>query len=346
MAAVGCVVIGRNEGERLKRCIASMERQPVRPIVYVDSGSTDGSFEYAQSRGAVAIALDLSRPFTMGRARNTGFRELMQRASDLDYVQFVDGDCEVDDGWVLHARDWLQAHPELAAVCGVIRERDPHATVYNRLFDMELRGPLGAIDACGGVAMYRANDFAISGGFDERMIAGEEPELCLRLRRAGRGIWRIPQPMALHDADMRSFKQWWLRAVRCGHAYADGFALQGRTAERHNLHAMLRCLILGPLLSIAAASGILFGMIVPNASQIALGAIALLAVAWLKVGASSYRDRRRVGDPRPDCALYGVSCVVAKLPEALGVLKFARNRLTGRRAQLIEYRARRGTTRG
>lgn len=341
--AAGCVVIGRNEGERLKRCFASIQRQAVDPIVYVDSGSTDGSVEYARSRGVVPLALDISRPFTMGRARNAGFRELMMRAPGLDYVQFVDGDCEVDDGWVRHGQAWLQAHPELAAVCGHMRERHPRASVYNRLFDLEHRGPCGAIDACGGVAMYRTRDFAASGGFDERMIAGEEPELCVRLRRSGRGIWRIHRPMALHDADMHTFKQWWTRAIRSGHAYAEGFAIHVGTAPRHNLREILRCLIWGLATPIACAAGVVLGAVVLGAGFGALALLSLLALAWLKIAAGSYRSRRRLADSRADSALYAASCVVIKIPEALGVLMFLRNRLVGRRARLIEYRRQRPT---
>jgi hypothetical protein len=338
--AVGCVIIGRNEGERLKRCIASMQHQAVEAIVYVDSGSTDGSVEYAASRGVIPLVLDESRPFTMGRARNAGFSALVARAPHLDYVQFVDGDCEVDDGWVVHGQAWLAAHPELAAVCGQMRERRPQASIYNRLFDMEWRGPLGAIAACGGVAMYRARDFADSGGFDERMIAGEEPELCVRLRRAGRGIWRSEHPMALHDADMHTFKQWWTRAVRCGHAYADGFAIQGLTVERHNLRQMLRCLVGGAAAPITCVSGALLGVIVVGGTPITLSALALLGLAWLRIAAGSYRERRTLGNSPGDSALYAASCVVAKMPEALGALKFAANRLAGRQSRLIEYRTR------
>lgn len=332
------MVIGRNEGERLKRCIESMQRQPVDPIAYVDSGSTDGSIEYARSRGVVTVELDLSRPFTMGRARNAGFRELMSHAPHLEYVQFVDGDCEVDDGWVSHARAWLQAHPETAAICGYLRERQPHFSLYNHVFDMELRGPLGSIDACGGVAMYRARDFEASCGFNERMIAGEEPELCARLRRAGRAIWRIPVPMALHDADMHTFRQWWTRAIRCGYAYADGFAIQRRSAGRHNLREVMRCLVWGAAAPIACVAGLLIGLIIPGADVVALAAFSLLALAWLKIGSGSYRSRRSLGDSRGDSALYAAACVVAKVPEALGVMKFAGQRLAGRSPQLIEYR--------
>jgi GT2 family glycosyltransferase len=336
--SVGVVVIGRNEGQRLKRCIESLQRREAGPIVYVDSGSTDGSVEYAQARGVTTVALDLSRPFNMGRARNAGFTRLLAMAPGLRYVQFVDGDCEMDDGWVPHARLWLDEHPEYAIVCGHLREREPHASAYNRLFDMESRGATGAIDACGGIAMHRVADFAGAGGFAEHMIAGEEAELCVRLRRAGRGVFRSAQPMALHDADMHLFKQWWMRAIRSGHAYADVFAIHGLGAGRHNRQALAGALVYGLALPAVCAACAIAAALVHRAGWLALGVLALQAVAWAKITASAYNSRLALGDSRADSALYAAACAIGKTPEGIGVLKFARNRLTGRQSALIEYR--------
>jgi glycosyltransferase involved in cell wall biosynthesis len=72
-AAFGVVVIGRNEGERLVRCLQSLA-QFGAPLVYVDSNSTDGSSEQAQRLGAHAVQLDLTQSFTAARARNLGVR--------------------------------------------------------------------------------------------------------------------------------------------------------------------------------------------------------------------------------------------------------------------------------
>src|SRR5947209_19431049 len=103
MGKVGVVAVGRNEGERLRRCLASLQGQSAA-LVYVDSGSTDGSVAVARSFGASVVELDTSVPFTAARARNAGFDRLMAEHPDLAYVQFVDGDCEVDPDWVGRAR--------------------------------------------------------------------------------------------------------------------------------------------------------------------------------------------------------------------------------------------------
>ena len=49
------------------------------------------------------------------------------------------------------------------------------------------------------------------GGFNPAVIAGEEPELCVRLRQAGWKIHRLDAEMTLHDAAMTSWRQWWKR---------------------------------------------------------------------------------------------------------------------------------------
>ncbi len=97
-AVVDAVVIGRNEGARLVACLASLRGQ-VRRVVYVDSGSTDGSVAAAEAAGAEVVGLDMGRPFTAARARNAG----LARLEGAGFVQLVDGDCEVRQGWVAAA---------------------------------------------------------------------------------------------------------------------------------------------------------------------------------------------------------------------------------------------------
>lgn len=233
-ANLGLVVIGRNEGERLRRCLTSVTA-PGRPVIYVDSGSSDGSTDLARSMGATVVDLDMSRPFSASRGRNAGLARLLELAPNTTYVQFVDGDCEVSSSWLPIAVAALEAEPTTAAVCGRLRERHPDASLYNRLCDIEWDAPPGIVRSCGGNAMYRIAPLRAVGGFNDDVVAGEEPELCYRLRQAGHTIRRLPDDMALHDADMHTFGQWWRRAARGGWAMAHGAALHGRGPERFNV---------------------------------------------------------------------------------------------------------------
>lgn len=232
--AIGIVAIGRNEGERLARCLASL-RASGCPIVYVDSGSTDGSPQRAAAAGASVVALDMQRPFTAARARAEGVARLEAIAPALEAVLFIDGDCELEPGFLPAATAFLQASPDYAVVCGRRRERFPDASPYNRLIDREWDTPIGEAQACGGDALFRAAAYHAVGGFDPAMIAGEEPELCARLRKAGWRVMRIDQAMTIHDAAMVRFSQWWRRAVRSGMGYVQAWR-QSRSAGRAALY--------------------------------------------------------------------------------------------------------------
>ncbi|MFZ1865894.1 MAG: glycosyltransferase, partial [Polyangiales bacterium] len=241
MTRLAAVVIGRNEGERFRRCLDSL-RGSVSPIVYVDSGSTDGSLAYARENGAAVVELDSSIPFTAARARNAGFERVRELAPETALVMFVDGDCEVRPDWLPSAEAFLNEHPGYAVACGRRRERFPEASVYNYLCDVEWNTPVGDADACGGDAMMRVDAFDEVGGFDPSLIAGEEPELCIRLRVAGWKIRRLDQEMTLHDADVTRFSQWWTRAVRAGHAYAEVAAMHAEGSARERAAKSLKTL--------------------------------------------------------------------------------------------------------
>jgi GT2 family glycosyltransferase len=213
---LGVVAIGRNEGERLRRCLRSLDGRGV-PFVYVDSGSNDGSVGLARSMGSEVVELDMSRPFSAARARNAGYERLKAIAPGVRHVMFLDGDCEVADGWLDRARAELEARPEAAVVCGRRRELFPEQSIYNRLADLEWDTPIGEAIACGGDSVIRLEAFEAVGGFDPTAAAGEEPELCQRLRRAGWTVWRVDAEMTRHDLAMTRFRQWWRRHYRSGY---------------------------------------------------------------------------------------------------------------------------------
>jgi GT2 family glycosyltransferase len=339
---VGVVTIGRNEGERLRRCLRSLIEQGAAPIVYVDSGSTDGSAEFARSVGVDVVDLDMSQPFTMARGRNAGLRHLLTRYPELRLVQFVDGDCEVEPNWIATARDALLRRPELAAVTGRRRERYPEASLYNRLIDMEWEGAAGEVRATGGDVMFRVDVLRQVGLFNEGMIAGEEPELCVRVRAAGYKLLRLEQPMTRHDAAMFRYAQWWQRAKRGGHARAEGMALHGRSPERHNVRETISALVYGfavPLLTICAA--VAASWLATWRPSFALGGVVVVgavAVGYAALGIRIYRHRRGLGNTPEQARLYALFCVQGKVPEALGVLTYVWNRARGRRTPLMDYK--------
>jgi glycosyltransferase involved in cell wall biosynthesis len=323
---VGVVAIGRNEGQRLYQCLSSAV-STVAQIVYVDSGSTDDSVELAQSLGIEVVNLDLSIPFTAARARNAGFARLMAIAPQIEWVQFVDGDCQLVEGWINRGQIELESNPNVAVVCGRRRERHPEGSIYNQLCDLEWNTPIGDTKACGGDALMRVSAFQQLGGFNPSLIAGEEPELCVRLRQQGWLIRRIDAEMTLHDAQMMHFGQWWNRSVRAGHAYVEGAWLHGREAEHHWVRESLSIGLWGILLPCLA-----LGLAWPTQ-----GRSVFLLLAYPAMASRIFMKLRQKLDTH-SAIFYALSCVIGKFAQSTGALKFLYHRLSGNHSTLIEYK--------
>lgn len=318
----GAIVIGRNEGARLRRCLASLA--PATTI-YVDSGSSDGSPEWARDFGVEVIELTLDVPFTAARARNAGFCRLREIAPHLTYAQFVDGDCEIRSAWPQNAILFLDSHKEIAAVCGRRSERYPEASIYNRLCDFEWNGPTGEVRYCGGDVMMRAAALEAVGGYRADLIAGEEPELCVRLRAAGWRVWRLDTEMTLHDAAMTHFSQWWRRSTRAGYAFAQGSHLHGAAPERHWVWESRRAWLWGIALPMAC---VIVGIV----------SYPWGFATWLIYPLQVFRQVIRSQGPLSNRIQLALFQLLAKFPEALGQITFMRDRFLKRQARLIEYK--------
>jgi len=321
------VVIGRNEGERLQRCLHSIQRQADQ-VVYVDSGSSDGSVTHARTTGAEIVALDMSMPFSAARARNEGFDRALQRWSEIKFVQFVDGDCELNCEWLVFGRKFFDAHPSCAIAAGRVKERYPERSIYNRLCDIEWDTPVGESDACGGIFMVRVSAFRQGEGFNPAVIAGEEPELCYRLKNMGWQIYRLDHPMALHDAAISHFSQWWKRTARSGHAYAQGFALHRVDGQGYCLRDSLRIWLWSCLLPI----GILFSgwAVHPMAAL-------LLIIYPVQIGRITIDVHRQVENWHHALA-YALFNMLGKLPQLFGQLLFLKRNMKENYYFTIEYK--------
>lgn len=324
MTGVAAIAIGRNEGARLLACLRSLKAQAgLGRIVYVDSGSTDGSIDAARDLGAEVVLLDTAAPFTAARARNAGMAALGQGATP-DLVQFIDGDCCLDAAWLDKAQAFLANDPKVAVVCGRRRERFPEASIYNRMCDAEWDTPIGEALACGGDALMRWDALEAVGGYNPALIAGEEPEMCLRMRREGWKIWRLDAEMTLHDAALTRLGQFWKRMQRGGYAATEGAAMYGRDPERHGVASRNRAVLWGVAIPVV----ILLGLAL-------IGPAALLAL--LVYPAQIVRLARRGGATRAAWE-QAVLLTIGKFAEAAGVVSYYWRRLRGGHVQLIEYK--------
>jgi GT2 family glycosyltransferase len=321
------VAVGRNEGQRLARCLASLAGHDA-VVVYVDSGSTDGSPELARRAGVAVWALDQASPFTAARARNEGLEQALALVPNLELVQFVDGDCEMHSEWMATGISVLRSTPQAGAVCGRVRERNREGSIYNLLCDLEWDAPPGEALSCGGNALYRVAALSAVGGFAPTLICGEEPELCLRLRLSGWRILRRSSEMVQHDADMMRFGQWWRRSLRGGWAYAEGMAMHGASPSRFRVRENRSIFLWGALLPI----------VIVAAAWPSRGWSLLLASGYLALGLRIYSRTLGLGVPRREAVIVGAFTVLAKFPQAIGQAQFAILRLLGRRRRIIDWR--------
>jgi len=325
----GIVVIGRNEGERLRSCLNSILLYQY-PLVYVDSGSTDDSLKIASSLGVKSHLLDTSQPFSAARARNEGFDHLLHQYPSIQYVQFIDGDCFVCDGWFEKAIVALDADNQRGAVVGHLLERHPEASVYNRLCALEWKSPVGDManfGALGGISVMRVDVFKQLGGFRPDVIAGEDSELGVRMCLKGYQVAKIDHNMATHDANMTRFSQWWKRNVRAGHAIGQRAFLNGQSAVKDCAREQKSTLFWGIFLP-------MFVLILLLPSR---GLSLLLLSAYVLLGFKIFRCRREQDESASDALIYTFFTVLGKFANAVGLLKFYKNNLQNQ-YHIIEYK--------
>ena len=320
---VAIVVIGRNEGERLRACLRSV--LSVSPnLVYADSASSDGSVELARAMGAVVVEVDPSLPLNAARGRNAGLAAVRKRFPDCAFVQFLDGDCLLAPGWVEVAIAFLDSNPRAAVACGRRFEAHPRASFYNRLADEEWNTPVGRAQACGGDALMRIRALDAVGGFNPSLMASEEPELAARLRNRDWEIWRLDAPMTEHDARIFTFGQWWKRTTRSGYGYAQAWLSTKHLPERVN----------GKLLRSALLWVVGLPLVVLLLALAAQRAAMLLLIPLLYLV-----QTLRMASRRPDRSVHGLKAsammMLAKLPELIGA---ARAMLSPHRSAMIEYK--------
>lgn len=318
---VAVVAIGRNEGARLVACLASLQGR-VNRIIYVDSGSTDDSVAAARAAGAEVVELDMTVPFTAARARNAGFAALAE--APTPFVQFVDGDCALDPAWLSAAYAHLQAHSKLGIVTGWRSEIHPDASIYNAMCDHEWRRPAGPIEACGGDMMVRTEAFTAAGGFDPKVIAAEDDEFCIRVGHAGWDLERLPLEMTRHDADMHTFGQWWRRAVRAGHGYAQVGDLHEDYFVQNRKRTWIYGLALPCAVLVAASIAWWLGLLVAG----------IYGVNFWRTYQGVVAEGRPPEVARPLAGFL----TLAKFPNLLGMLTFYIRQMRKSEFKIIEYK--------
>lgn len=329
MPVVSVVVIGRNEGSRLGRCLQSVQDASwtdlPHELIYVDSQSTDDSVAVARQMGAQALALDDGKPCA-AKARNMGWRQ-----AKGSYVLFLDGDTELHPGFVLSALEALR-DPKLCAAWGHRRESRPDQSIYNRVLDLDWVYPPGRSLYFGGDVLVRRQALEQVDGFDPSLNAGEEPELCARLRAKGWEIEHLDVPMTRHDLAITSFRSYCLRAYRSGIAYAEVAERMRRRGDVLWQHESRRDLVHG-VLFMSAPFILVFAAIWSSWAFVAMVLAAL--VVWA-------RSVKRCAWKAPGqwglCMLYAAHAHFQKIPALFGQWRWRRSQRRQAPIDLVDYK--------
>jgi len=328
--ALSVVVIGRNEGERLKRCLDSVTMMeplggPIE-LLYVDSASTDGSAERASEYGAKVIRINPARPCAAA-GRNAGWK-----AASAAIILFLDGDTVLAPKFVADSLHHFN-DPRIAVVFGHRREIRPESSVFNRVLDLDWFYPEGEALFCGGDAIIRRSVLEEVNGFDEQLIAGEEPEMCWRIRARGYEIMGVDRSMVVHDLAITRWSQYWRRALRSGFALAEISARFRHTSSplwlRESRRNILQGIIMLVLFLLAPTLAIVCRTLIPIV--LAIGIFSLLTVRTAH--RARWKSRRLV-----TLLLYGLHSHVQHIPILFGQLMYRHARRTGRVQGLIEYK--------
>jgi len=319
---IGVVVIGRNEGSRLILCLDSILKVNV-PCVYIDSQSTDSSIHEAEKRNIKNLVLDKSAPVNASRARNTGFKLLIENYSTIEYVHFIDADCELHSDWLKHAVAALDEVDNRAVVCGRLHEKDKDKNIYTRLCDIDWYVPPGDINACGGISTIKRQVFEEMQGFDESLIAGADPELYFRISQAGYDLYCLSVDMGTHDSNMQHFSQYWNRSVKTGYGYAHN-KYQWGGWDRQYKSAMVWGGAIPSVILLGVLSGYFYTVL----------ALIVYPLQIIRIFLQPFKMNLK----NKDKLIYASFCVLGKFSEFRGIIRYYWVSFLKKEQSIIEYK--------
>jgi glycosyltransferase involved in cell wall biosynthesis len=330
MPSISVVVIGRNEGQRLARCLESVRRVSGfsnTELIYVDSNSKDGSPELAARYGAQVIVLNAQRT-TAALGRNAGWR-----AAKGEFILFLDGDTILHPDFADAALAPMLQDRSIVAVWGHRREIHPEASIYNRILDLDWVYAPGIAEFCGGDVLMRRSALEEAGGYDAELIAGEEPELCRRMRARGHRILHIDHPMTGHDLQITRFGQYWKHASRAGHAFAEISARFRSSDDKFWDAERKRNLIRGGFWMTSFTVALIASVLVFSALPFLVWLALLLVMSVRSAWKSRWKSQHL-----PALLLYGVHSHLQQVPICVGQIRYSLDQKRGNRRTLIEYK--------
>lgn len=210
----------------LPSVLTANSKKPIADIIVADNGSTDESLAVLQKEFTTVKTIVLDKNYGFAEGYNRAIEKLSEvshQHSEPEYIVLLNSDVEVTEGWLQPLLEYMDAHPEVAAVQPKIRswvKRDyfEHAGAaggyINRLGYPYCRGrvlwkveqdkgqydSIVEVDWTSGACMcVRTKVYKECGGLDASFFAHmEEIDLCWRMRNKGWKLMCIPQSVVYH----------------------------------------------------------------------------------------------------------------------------------------------------
>lgn len=281
----------------LPRCadsvIAAAERRPDVEIIFIDHGSTDGSWQFVQRLAA-------SHPSLVRAIQSQGgsIAELRNRGAataDGDILVFFDSDVDVPkDYFESMLRVLRETGAELVGCeCGIPEGAHWSERVWHQLHATDRDGEVNYLN--GANLCVRRETFDAIGGFSAQLTVGEDTDFCARARARGARVYEAQALRVIHLANPKSIHQFYRKEVWRG-----GGVLRDPVLRRNRV---TRTVLMHGAFSLAAALVLLLPSPLSIWQRLAL---ALALVLMMPAIAVSYRilETRRLPDVGGALLLY------------------------------------------
>ena len=264
-------------------------------------------------------------PLTAARARNAGFEYLRSALPHLEFVQFVDGDCELVPGWSEMAERFLQ------------RARRHRSCLRSkaRTLSRKIRSIIGCVIRSGirlsaapmpaaETPCFESEHSKTWADLIQLLLPAKSRNSAYDYESVAGKSGASTSEMTVHDAAMTSFNQWWKRTARGGHAYAEISALHASSAARIWQWEKMRAMLWGAVLPIIVVAGAMV-------SKLAL-------IGALLYPAQICRTAVRRGANKLSSWRFSTFMLIAKFAEMQGIARYWQSQISGRRPRRVDYK--------
>lgn len=289
--ALTIIIKALNEEKRIEACLRSVLptcTQLHGEVILADSLSTDRTVDIAAKFKVTIVQMLSADDRGCGAALQLGYQFARGK-----YIYVLDADMTLEPGFLRSAIDYLDAHPDVAAVGGrlVDLQLNNSADKQRSARYAALRQELG-VASLGGGGLYRRSAIDAVGYLAHRWLpACEEAELGVRLRCAGWRLIRLPQTALIHCGHDETSSQMLRRLWRNRRMQAYGIFLRSAIGKPWLAEAVKGCwfvfvapaLFFGSLALAILATGRGFDFFsVWGWAQIAFWCVTFSALLWRK----------------------------------------------------------------